>query len=91
MDQIIDSIHSEDDVREYAREHGRILAGEDWNNQKLHFATNTGKDIKPLAVVEKEVEINEPEFNPERKSIREMISGIGSVAQAAMEFQSEME
>jgi len=91
LDQIIDSIHTEEDVREYAREHGRILAGEDWSKQRLHYATGTGKDIKPLAVAENEQETNEAVVSTERQSIREMISGLGRVAQVAMEFQSEKE
>ena len=92
LDKLVNSISSEEDIREYAREYGRILAGEDIRDQKFHVATGTGRNITPLAVQHENEEAKQTEtVSSERQSIREMIKSLTSLPNNAMELQTEME
>ena len=92
LDKLVNSLSDENDIREYAREYGRILAGEDLRSQKLHVATGTGKNITPLAVARNNEAEKQPEaVSSERQSIREMIKSLTSLPNNAMELQTEME
>ena len=92
LDKLVNSLSDENDIREYAREYGRRLAGEDLRSQKLHVATGTGKNITPLAVARNNEAEKQPEaVSSERQSIREMIKSLTSLPNNAMELQTEME
>ena len=93
VDKIVNSMHGEEDIREYAKEHGRILAGEDRNTQILHVESGTGQNIKPI--VRKEANANleteKPSVSSNRQIIRDLINSFTNVSSSGMELQSEME
>jgi hypothetical protein len=93
LDELVDNIRSEEDVHEYAKEHGRIMAGCDWKSQKLHAESNTGQSIKNWMEKLQDHEAGrkvEP-ASSERQSIRDMINGMNSHLSVENEMQSEME
>lgn len=105
LDKLVDRIHGEEDVAEYAREHGRIEAGFDWQKQKLHAETDTGQNVKTWVQRLNDLERAESTaprsadrpasaempVGAERQTIRDMIASMDEHPSVVMEMQAERE
>ncbi|MEI6376713.1 MAG: hypothetical protein WCO97_05920 [bacterium] len=105
LDKLVDRIHGEEDVTEYAREHGRIEAGFDWQRQKLHAETDTGQNVKTwvqrLNDLER-VESRAPRsaerpasaqmpVGAERQTIRDMIASMDEHPSVVLQMETQRE